>query len=373
MTEEALSMSDQAALARRLRARIRAAGPLTFHDWMQAALYDPQAGYYNRADLTRWGRSGDYRTSPERSPLFAATCARYFAELYNALGAPAAWTIIEAGAGAGYFAHGLLQTFEQDYPHILRATRYLIDEQSATTKARARAALTPYTEHIEFCALDELHAPVSAGLIFANELLDALPVHRVIMRAGVLRELCVGLDASEQFNWIEREPGTPRLAAHFERAGVRLAEGQCAEVNLAAEDWLARAATKLARGFVLLVDYGADATELYHAPHRREGTLRAFHGHQLSADVLAQPGAQDVTTTINWTQLKEVAAAAGLQTILFARQDEFLLRAGLLAQLERMCVELPTEAERLAVRLTAREMILPGGMSQSFQVLVLQK
>src|ERR1043166_7389048 len=108
MTKEDLSISDQAALAAHLRTRIKETGPLPLHDWMQATLYDAHAGYYNRADLTRWGRSGDYRTSPERSPLFAATCARYFAELYAMLDAPAAWTIIEAGAGAGHFAHGVL-------------------------------------------------------------------------------------------------------------------------------------------------------------------------------------------------------------------------------------------------------------------------
>src|SRR2546423_15718498 len=109
-------MSDTNALAAILRARIRRAGPISFRDWMAAALYDERAGYYNRADLARWGRAGDYRTSPERSPLFAATLARYFAELYAALAAPPQWTIIESGAGAGHFAQGVLETFAHDHP-----------------------------------------------------------------------------------------------------------------------------------------------------------------------------------------------------------------------------------------------------------------
>lgn len=367
-------MSDEAdTLAARLRARIERAGPLSFHDWMAAALYDAHGGYYNRTDLTRWGRTGDYRTSPERSPLFAATFARYFTELYAALDAPDVWTIIEAGAGAGHFARGVLATFAQDYPHILKATRYVLDEQSGATVARARERLASFAAQVEFHALADLTRPVRVGLVFANELLDALPVHRVVKRGGRLRELCVGLNEAGEFAWLECELSTQRLADHFTRLQVPLAEGQTTEVNLAAEDWLARAAAKLERGFVVLVDYGAEAAELYDARLRPDGTLRAFQRHQTSANVLARPGAQDITTTINWTQIKQASAQAGLQPVGFARQDEFLLRAGLLDQLERMSARLATEAERIALRLSARDMILPDGMSQSFQVLVLKK
>ena len=154
---------------------------------------------------------------------------------------------------------------------------------------------------------------------------------------------------------------------------IELEEDQIAEVNLAAEEWLARAAGALERGYVVLVDYGAEAAELYAAALRPAGTLRAFRRHQLSADVLAHPGEQDLTTTINWTQIRQAAAACGLQPVLFARQDEFLLRAGLLEQLERMTARLTSEAERITLRLSAREMILPGGLGQSFQVLVLKR
>ncbi len=369
MTERAIPANESAELAARLRTRIAQTGPITFHDWMAAALYDARAGYYNRADLTRWGRTGDYRTSPERSPLFAATCARYFAELYNALSAPDSWTITEAGAGAGHFAQGVLDTFARAYPHIFKATRYVLDEQGAATVARAR--LAEFKERIEFQSLADAQPRV--GIIFANELLDALPVHRVCVRGGQLRELCVDVNAAGEFDWVECEPATPRLAEHFARLKIVLAEGQCAEVNLVADEWLARAAESLARGYIVLVDYGAEAAELYDAEQRPAGTLRAFERHQLHADVLSRPGAQDLTTTINWTQSKQAAARVGLQTILFSRQDEFLLRAGLLEQLEQMSAGLSSEAERMSLRLSAREMILPGGMSQSFQVLVLKK
>src|SRR5436305_2054522 len=123
--------SNSQHLAERLRERIRREGAIPFRDWMKSALYDEHEGYYARRDLKRWGRAGDYRTAPERSPLFAATFARYFAGLYEELGAPHSWTIFEAGAGAGHFASGVLETLRRDDPHTFAALRYVIDEASA--------------------------------------------------------------------------------------------------------------------------------------------------------------------------------------------------------------------------------------------------
>jgi SAM-dependent MidA family methyltransferase len=340
---------------------------------MDAALYDERGGYYCRADHPRWGRAGDYRTSPERTPLFAATCARYFAALHAELGAPPRWAILEAGAGAGDFARIALETLERDHPRVFQATRYYIAEASDDARLRARDKLASFADRIEFCRDDGRGLSFEAGVIFSNELLDAFPAHRVRMHGGRLRELCVALDESGNFCWTEQEPSDPRLAGHFARLGVALAEGQTAEVNLAVDEWVGRAAAILQRGYVVTVDYGAEAEELYRSPQRRGGTLRGLREHQFVADVLAHPGEHDLTTTINWTQVRQAGEAAGLETISFERQDGFLLRAGLLDQLERLTAHLPDEAERMRLRVGAREMILPGGMSGSFQVLVQKK
>jgi SAM-dependent MidA family methyltransferase len=369
-----MSAPNETPLAERLRARIRREGAISFRDWMDAALYDEREGYYRRPGRALWGRDGgDYRTSPERSPLFAATFARYFAALHTELGAPTRWAILEAGVGAGDFARVALETLERDHPRVFQATRYYIDEASDEARLRTRENLAAFTDHIEFCPNDWRGLSFAAGVVFSNELLDAFPVHRVLMRGGQLRELCVALDEAGNFCWSEQEPTTPRLVEHFARQGIALAEGQIAEVNLAAGDWIARAASVLQRGYVLAVDYGAEAEELYHPTQRRDGTLRGFREHQFVADVLARPGEHDLTTTINWTQIKQAGEAAGLETISLERQDEFLLRAGALDQLERLTSRVAGEAERLRLRLGAREMILPGGMSGSFQVLVQKK
>ncbi|MFL6227965.1 MAG: class I SAM-dependent methyltransferase [Pyrinomonadaceae bacterium] len=363
----------QPSLAERLRERIAREGAITFHDWMAAALYDERCGYYCRADAAPWGRAGDYRTSPERSPLFAATCARYFATLHEELGSPARWTIFEAGAGAGDYARGVLETLARDHARVFHATHYVIDEVGEAARASIQAKLLPFAGRVEFHRLRDLDKPPGVGVVFSNELVDAFPVHRVLWNGGRLRELCVGLNASGGFAWVEREPSTPRLAAHFARLGVNLSEGQRAEVNLAADEWAAQSAALITRGFVITVDYGAMAETLYDAKIRPDGTLRAFRAHSLSDDLLASPGEQDLTATVNWTQLARAGVDAGLETVLLERQDKFLLRAGVLEALEGMTVRADGEAERARLSVAAREMILPGGMSESFQVLVQKK
>lgn len=370
MTAHEADESSSLPLAARLRTRIRHEGAISFRDWMRAALYDEREGYYCRRARARWGRAGDYRTSPERSPLFAATFAGYFAQLYTELCSPGAWTILEAGAGAGDFAEGVLATLSRRYPQVFKATRYLIDEVSAEAVERLRLRLSAYAERVGFVRLFETPEPFEVGVIFSNELLDALPVQRVIFRAGKLSELCVGLNEANEFVWTEREAENTRLASYFETSGVRLSEGQVAEINLAASDWLCRAAAALRRGYIVSVDYGAEASELYDPQTRPAGTLRAFTQHRFQDDLLNEPGAYDLTTTVDWTSLQRAGAVCGLETLSLEPQDRFLLRAGLLEQLEHLTASTRSEAEALVLRTGARELILPGSMSASFQVLI---
>ena len=242
-------MATLPTLAERLRARIESRGPVTFRDWMEAALYDHRGGYYRRRDLARWGSSGDYRTSPERTPLFAAAFAHHFAALHEQLGSPELWTILEAGAGAGHFARAALETLSRDHPRLFAATRYLIDEVGEESRERIAARLSDFSGRFEFGRLEELgDGELGAGLVFSNELLDALPAHRVRRSGGLLLELSVGLDGAGNFAWVERGPSTQRLAEYFSEQGIELAEGQSAEVNLAAEEWIARADTRSPHG-----------------------------------------------------------------------------------------------------------------------------
>jgi len=365
------SSNEQApSLVERLRARIKQDGPISFREWMQAALYDERDGYYCRPDRIPQGRAGDYRTAPESSPLFAATFARYFSILFAELGSPSSWTICEAGAAAGEFAHGVLASLQSHNPKVFAATSYVIDEVSGAARARATARLSDFLDRVKFQRLTEVQNQSGAGIVFSNELIDALPAHRVTTREGKLCELCIGLSEND-FVWVACD--LDRLVADYcQRADLRPGEGRIAEINLEAEELVLRAASILDRGFVISVDYGAERDELLNAPHRYEGTLRAFQRHQLLSEVLSHPGEQDLTTTVDWTQIKEAGARVGLETLRHERLDQFLLQEGLLDELEMRASKL-SNADALRLRTGAREMIMPYGLAASFQVLVQRK
>ena len=365
--------SCPSALAERIRERIRRAGPITFCDWMKMALYDKDEGYYCRPDRQKWGRAGDYRTSPERSSLFAATFARYFAQLHDQLGRPREWTILEVGAGDGRFASRVLQTFQNSFPSVFEATRFIVDETSSYSRSLARERLKSFgglASRVEFRTLDGVE--IDPGIVFSNELLDAFPVHRVVMHEGQLQEFYVTLGADGDFQWIVDVPSTARLADYFGQESI-LAEGQVAEVNLEIEEWLRKVSSVIQAGYLITVDYGANTEELYSSAVRYQGTLRSFYNHRIAENILARPGKQDLTTTIDWTFVKRTGEALGFETMEFDRQDKFLLAAGLLNQLEVEAQGSESLADKLRLSTAAREMILPDGMAAHFQVLVQKK
>jgi len=316
---------------------------------MNAALYDEAGGYYKRSDLKRWGREGDYCTSPERSQLFAATFARYFARLYDELKQPSQWTIVEAGGGSGDFKAGVLRTLREQFPQVFSATRYIP------------------IETVE--ELDQLPS-IKPGIFFSNELLDAFPVHRLIQTEDGLAELYVAVDVNDKFIWLNGQVSTPALLEFCREYSVELEDEQIIEVNLEIDNWVESVATKLESGYLITVDYGAESCDLYEMSLRPQGTLRAFSRHDFIDDVLAQPGDYDITSSVNWSQVQRAGARFGFTTVEYAQQDQFLLKAGLLDQLMREMSRLTSEADKLLLTAGARDMILPGGMGASFQVLV---
>ena len=165
----------------------------------------------------------------------------------------------------------------------------------------------------------------------------------------------------------------PNISAACARRGLHLTEGQIYELNLAAEDLVSRAAALLDHGLLITVDYGASRDELLNAPHRFAGTLRAFRGHQFADDALANPGAQDLTTSVDWTAIQEAGARSGLETLRFERLDQFLLSEGLLEVLSALSSETADTADFFKLTTGAREMISPVGLAASFQVLVQRK
>ncbi len=323
------AVGEDEGLAARIRAEIDRGGPMTFARFMELALYDPDGGYY-RAEASRPGRAGDFLTAPETHPIFGAVLAGQLAEAWDVLGRPDPFAIREHGAGAGALAESVLRTLAAEAPPVLAAVRYEPVEVDPRRIAQLTDRLT--AAGLERHLAQPQEEPVT-GVVLGNEVLDALPVHRVGVREGRLLERYVGVEGTA-FVDVWGEPSSPALATRLAAEGVSLAEGQSAEIGLALDPWVAEAAGGLGRGLMLLVDYGAPAGELYDPARRPHGTLRAYLRHRVHDDVYRHVGRQDLTAHVDLTALDEAARAAGLEPVGATTQAEFLVGGGLERRLQ---------------------------------------
>ena len=357
-----------------IESRIRAAGPLPFAEYMDLALYHPQLGYYARAGR-RSGRAGDFFTSVDAGPPFGELLAAQLAEM-SRLAAPegtaAACDLVEAGAGSGRLARSVLDHAATAHPDFYRELRLTLVERSPAARAAQQAALGPHAGRLAQSGA-ELPAGVR-GIIFANELLDALPVHSVVMTAAGLREVYVD---SRDGRLVETPgPVSPAVEAHVERFGIRLEAGWRSEVSPAAVAWVTAAARCLERGFLLLIDYGHEAHELY-SPTHAHGTLACYRRHRVEAagdgragaPWLEEPGARDITAHVDLTAVRTAAEEAGLETLGTLDQTYFLL--GLAGQ-DGAADAAPDGGglDALRRRLALKTLLAPGGLGSTHKVLI---
>ena len=320
------SVGEDAALVEAIRAEIRHDGPITFARFMERALYEPGHGYYRR-DEPGPGRAGDFITAPEMHPIFGAAVGRVITQAWEALGRPAPFTVSEPGAGTGALAAGLVAGLRDDDSPLLPVLGYRPVEVEAARLGILRDRLEADGLAGGLVEAPAPREPVEAGAVIANEVLDALPVHRLVGRAAGLRELFVGLDPLGAFAGVEAEPSTPALAARLDAEGVALADGQTTEVCLALDEWLAGTTRHLARGIVVLIDY-ADEPAALHGPARPTGTLRAFARHAVGADPFRHVGRQDLTATVDLAAVRSAAARAGLTPLGETTAGELLAAVG---------------------------------------------
>lgn len=363
-------MKKNLPLVVRLREHIKQNGAITFCDWMNASLYEAPDGYYVRDDKILWGRKGDYRTASETSPLFASTFASYFATLFEELNQPDNFTIIECGSGNGLFAFECLRTLQLQFPSFFDKTNYLIDEISNASRKQISEQLKPFENKFEFCSLKEITKPFENAVIFSNELIDAFPVHRVVIRDRKIKEIYIDVNDEGDFVFVESEISNPYLFEYLKTNNINLIEGQIIEINLYADDWLKQTAKILKNGFVITVDYGADSESLYDFNLHPKGTLRAISKHQFVEDWLSHAGKVDLTTTVNWSAFQRIGSESGLETISLESLDKFLLRIGLLEQLELATNEQKDEAEKIRLHTSVKDLIFPYGFGATHQVLV---
>ena len=351
--------------------RIRDKGPLPFAEYMELALYHPGLGYYARADR-RSGRAGDFFTSVDSGTVFGALLARQFAEMWRLAGADGrgARALVEAGAGSGRLARDVLDHLAAACPDLYRTLRLTLVERSPAARAAQAATLEEHAARLA-AAATELPAGVR-GVVFANELLDALPVHPIVMTADGVREVYVDRDRDRL---VERlGPASAAVRAHVARFGIRLEPGWRAEVSPAAVAWVAQAARRLTRGFLVLIDYGHEARELYSLTHAR-GTLACYRRHRVAvggqngaaAPWLEEPGGADITAHVDLTAIRAAAEQAGLQTLAVLDQTYFLLA---LAALDGEPAARPADLGTLRQRLALKTLLVPGGLGSTHKVLI---
>lgn len=316
-----------------LRAEIAEQGPISFKRFMEQALYHPGLGYYRR-DRDPFGVGGDFYTSSQLQPVFGRLIARWIGGVREAMGSPEDFRVVELGAGRG-------------------------------ETARIVAAALP---GVEVSAID-LGSPWPEkeirGVVFSNELFDALPVHAVERRDGAILERLVGVER-DRFVWAGTGSCSAELSGYVERYAPALAEGGSIEVNLAALEKLEMISAALVEGCVLTIDYGYTAREI-EAGRFGDGSLMSYRRHQANPDVLAEPGGRDITAHVNFTALIERGRELGLEANGLESQAMFLSGIG---DADEFASALASEGESEAFKLRMQLKTLLFGMGETFRVLV---
>ncbi|MSQ28932.1 MAG: SAM-dependent methyltransferase [Dehalococcoidia bacterium] len=304
-------------------------GAITFARFMALALGHPEHGYYSRAGLA-WGRAGDFESSPEVHPIFGYLWARQVQECWERVGRPAPFALVEVAGGSGAFMAAMLIWLRERAPDCFAAMRATVLDGHPRRIEEQRVRLAALGFEAEHALLDDWLArtePVT-GVIISNEFFDALPVHLVERRGKELLEWHVAAESSGALVIELRAASTPALRVHFDALGVLPGDGCRAEVCLAAPEVMAQLARRLARGYLVSIDYGHDAPSLY-ASWRRMGTLMAFRTHSPQPDPLAAPGLLDLTAHVDFTSLDRAAQAEGCVVAAHRSQAEALIALGI--------------------------------------------
>jgi len=346
---------------------------ITFARFMERALYEPALGYYSQI-ADRPTDAGDFLTAPETHAIFGWTIARRVEAMWAELGCPRPFGMIEYGAGSGTLALSILEGLRRHgSTELLQAVRYEPIESNPNRlhdlrDGFAKAGLTGLLATTG----SPSNGPVPVtGVVLANEFLDALPVHRIVVRGGKLLEVFVAW--RHDFVEVTAEPSTPDLASRLADVGIvpgELPEGQVAEICLGLAPWVDEVAGRLARGFVIAIDYGYPAAELY-GPRHRAGSLLGYRRHRVQEDPFAEVGLTDLTAHVDFTAVRVLGERRGLRSVALTTQADFLVEAGLESELQALQASPETTAEDyLRARSGIVRMLDPRHMGH-FRVLTL--
>lgn len=337
--------------------RIDKQGPITFAAYMHMALYEPGLGYY-RSGSQKFGAGGDFTTSPEISPLFAQTIAGYAAKTLD----DEKNEILEIGAGSGILACEIMRALEG-----LNALpkRYYILDVSGELVQRQQQLIQQSLPHLydRFVWLTSWPKMLINGVVIANELLDAMPVHKFVMQDGI-KEYYVTHE-QQQLKWHIDQP-TQALLDQINTYQLNFEKGYDSEINLQIKPWFKGLKESFASGKVLLIDYGYEREAYYH-PERSMGTLMCHVNHRAHDDPLLHPGMQDITAHVDFTLVAEAANAVGFDVSYFGTQAQFLMEEGIADLISK-----ETDPVKQVVNAQAvKQLIMPDQMGERFRVIEL--
>lgn len=351
---------------------IKSQGPMSFDTFMDMALYSPSLGYYTKV-ASKIGRSGDFYTSSHLHPIFGAMIGRQMEEMWNFMGRPDIFHIVEMGAGMGYLARDVLEYLKKSevrsrkseekencFPHL----RYVMVERNAAIKTKQEELLTEFGEKVRWVSgLNDLDPII--GCFLSNELFDAFPV-RMVETDKELMEIYVSAKDDELVE--VKMPCGDEVREYFRELDIELPEGYRTEVNLRLKGWLKNISDALSEGFVLTIDYGYPAWD-YYSEDRNRGTLLCYYQHLMNENPYQNIGEQDITAHVNFSSLKKWGEEFGLKTLGFCPQGTYLVSLGIDKVIAELYGDSPDPFEIAKIK----GLILPEGMGGSHKVMVQYK
>ncbi len=341
-------------------------GAIPFVRFMDLCLYHPEFGYYS-SPREKIGPKGDYYTSLSVHPIFAKLVAKQILQMAIALQCGTdKITLFEFGAGEGTLCEGILDFLQKSAPDIFSRTTYIIIEKSPSFQARQKERLIPiYPTTVLW--MDQMPQN-QTGIVLSNEFVDALPVHRIQFSNQSLKEVYVNWNDDRFVEQLDK-PSSPALVSYFDKIAIQSEEPFDCEINLAGLDWMREVGQALKKGFVLTIDYGYPAHQLY-TPARKRGTLLCYYKHTVCENPYDHIGEQDMTSHIDFTSLAKVGEEAGLSLTGFTDQTHFLMGLGIAQEMQVAADKMSEGEEEQKNFLAMKELMAPNKMGKVFKIMI---
>lgn len=357
-----MRLTGKPELVEYIKSLIKEQGAISFQDFMEIALYHPDYGYYT-SQRPKIGGYGDYFTASELDPIFGQLLGKQFLEIYKSYFLNRKMQIVEIGSGKGYLLHDLIRYIKDTDFDVYRNIEFISIEKSKYHRQLQSDILKDF-ENIEYLE-DISQLPEIEGIVYSNELFDALPVHMVRVKNKEIKEVYITLDGEEVVE-VERIPSED-IVLYIKELNIDLPDNITTEINTRAVEFISQIGRKLKRGFVFTIDYGYPSTELY-KPYRSRGTLICYYKHTYNENFYQNVGQQDITSHVNFSALSFYGRKNGLETAGFTDQAHFLINLGLAQELSSLYERGDYKSYERANRL--RTLILPKGMGEKFKVLI---